>query len=159
MQDREKIYLTKEGKDKLQIELEDLEGPQRTEIAARLKSAIEMGDLSENADYHKAKEDQGFLEGKILEIKYTLDFAIIVEENGLGQDKVRVGSNVTVQEEDFPPETYYLVGSREADPTENKISHVSPIGKALIDKEIGDIVEVKTPGEGGEYSLKILDIQ
>ena len=65
MQDREEIYLTKEGKEKLQIELEDLEGPQRTEIAARLKSAIEMGDLSENADYHKAKEDQGFLEGKI----------------------------------------------------------------------------------------------
>ena len=157
MQDREKIYLTKEGKEKLQIELEDLEGPQRKEIAARLKSAIEMGDLSENADYHKAKEDQGFLEGKIMEIKYTLDFAIIVEENSLGQDKVRVGCNVTVQEEDFPPETYFLVGSREADPTENKISHVSPIGKALIDKEIGDIVEVKTPG--GEYSLKILDIQ
>ena len=159
MQDREKIYLTKEGKEKLQIELEDLEGPQRIEIAARLKSAIEMGDLSENADYHKAKEDQGFLEGKIMEIKYTLDFAIIVEENGLGQDKVSVGCNVTVQEEDFPPETYYLVGSREADPTENKISHVSPIGKALIDKEIGDIVEVKTPGVGGEYSLKILDIK
>lgn len=159
MQDREKIYLTKDGKDKLQIELEDLEGPQRKEIAARLKSAIEMGDLSENADYHKAKEDQSFLEGKILEIKYTLDFAIIVEENGLGQDRVRVGCNVTVQEEDFSPETYYLVGSREADPTENKISHVSPIGKALIDKEIGDIVEVKTPGAGGEYSLKILDIQ
>ena len=157
MQDREKIYLTKKGKENLQIELEDLEGPQRTEIAARLKSAIEMGDLSENADYHKAKEDQGFLEGKILDIKYTLDFALIVEENGHGQDIVRVGCNVTVQEEDFPPETYYLVGSREADPTENKISHVSPIGKALIDKEIGDIVEVKTPG--GEYSLKILDIQ
>ena len=132
MQDREKIYLTKEGKEKLQIELEDLEGPQRLEIAARLKSAIEMGDLSENADYHKAKDSHG-------------------------QDIVRVGCNVTVQEEDFPPETYYLVGSREADPTENKISHVSPIGKALLDKEIGDIVEVKTPG--GEYSLKILDIQ
>jgi len=157
MQDREKIYLTKEGKEKLQIELEDLEGPQRKEIAARLKSAIEMGDLSENADYHKAKEDQGFLEGKIMEIKYTLDFAIIVEENSLGQDKVRVGCNVTVQEEDFPPETYFLVGSREADPTENKISHVSPIGKALIDKEIGDVVDIITPG--GEYSLKILDIQ
>jgi len=157
MQDREKIYLTKEGKEKLLLELEDLEGPQRVEIAARLKSAIEMGDLSENADYHKAKEDQGFLEGKILEIKYTLDFAIIVEENGHGRDLVRVGCNVTVQEEDFPPETYYLVGSREADPTKNRISHVSPIGKALMDKEIGDIVEVKTPG--GEFTLKILDIQ
>lgn len=156
MQDREKIYLTKEGKKKLQIELEELEGPKRTEIAARLKSAIEMGDLSENADYHKAKEDQGFLEGKILEIKYILDYAIVVEENVKGQDKVRVGCNVTVQEDDFPPETYFLVGSKEADPTENKISHVSPIGKALLDKEVGEIVKIKTPG--GEYSLKILEI-
>jgi len=157
MQGREKIYLTKEGKEKLQVELEELEGPQRAEIAARLKSAIEMGDLSENADYHKAKEDQGFLEGKIMEIKYTLDFAIIVEENRKCQDKVRVGCNITVQEEDFPPEIYFLVGSNEADPTENKISHVSPIGKALLDKEVGEIVEIKTPG--GEYSLKILEIQ
>ena len=157
MQGREKIYLTKEGKENLQVELEELEGPQRTEIAARLKSAIEMGDLSENADYHKAKEDQGFLEGKIMEIKYTLDFAIIVEENRKCQDKVRVGCIITVQEEDFPPETYFLVGSNEADPTENKISHVSPIGKALLDKEVGEIVEIKTPG--GEYSLKILEIQ
>ena len=157
MQDREKIYLTKEGKEKLQTELAQLEGPERIEIAARLKSAIEMGDLSENADYHKAKEDQGFLEGKILEIKYTLDFAIVVEENDKGQDIVRVGCKVTVQEEDFPAETYYLVGSKEADPTENWISHVSPIGKALLDKEVGDIVEVKTPG--GDYSLKILEIQ
>ncbi|MCD6425827.1 MAG: transcription elongation factor GreA [Anaerolineales bacterium] len=157
MQGREKIYLTKEGKENLQVELEELEGPQRTEIASRLKSAIEMGDLSENADYHKAKEDQGFLEGKIMEIKYTLDFAIIVEENRKCQDKVRVGCIITVQEEDFPPETYFLVGSNEADPTENKISHVSPIGKALLDKEVGEIVEIKTPG--GEYSLKILEIQ
>ena len=157
MQDREKIYLTKEGKENLQAELVELEGPKRSEIAARLKSAIEMGDLSENADYHKAKEDQGFLEGKILEIKYTLDYAIVVEEKNKVQDVVSVGCKVTVQEEDFPAETYFLVGSNEADPTENKISHVSPIGKALIDKEVGALVEVKTPG--GEYSLKILDIQ
>jgi transcription elongation factor GreA len=157
MQDGEKIYLTKEGKENLQRELADLEGPKRQDIAARLKSAIEMGDLSENADYHKAKEDQGFLEGKIMEIKYTLDFAIIVEENSKEQDKVRVGCKVTVQEEDFPPETYYLVGGREADPTKNKISHLSPIGSALMDKEVGDIVEIKTPG--GKYSVKILHIQ
>lgn len=155
MLDKEKIYLTEEGKSNLQDELEDLEGRQRIEIAARLKSAIEMGDLSENADYHKAKEDQGFLEGKILEIKHTLDNAIIVEETN-GNEKVTVGCKVTVQEEDFPPETYFLVGSKEADPGANKISHVSPIGKALLDQQIGDTVNIKTPG--GEYSLKILDI-
>ena len=156
MQGEGKIYLTKEGKEKLLFELKELEGPRRDDIAARLKSAIEMGDLSENADYHKAKEDQGFLEGKILEIKYTLNYAIIVEENVNGQDTVNVGCKVTIQEEDFPPETYYLVGSKEADPTENKISHISPIGKALLDKQVGEIVQFKTPN--GEVSLKILSI-
>ena len=155
MQDNQKIYLTPEGKTKLQVELEDLEGPKRKEIAARLKSAIEMGDLSENADYHKAKEDQGFLEGKILEIKYALDHAIIVEESS-GSDKVTVGCRVTVQEEDYPSETYFLVGSQEADPGQNKISHVSPIGQALLDHHVGDEVQIKTPG--GEYTLKILEI-
>ncbi len=155
MQGDEKIYLTEAGKLDLQIELQELEGPRRKEIAARLKSAIEMGDLSENADYHKAKEDQGFLEGKILEIKHILDHAIIVEETN-GNDKVTVGCKVTVQEEDFPPETYYLVGSKEADPGTNKISHISPIGKALLDQRVGEVVQIKTPG--GEFSLKILDI-
>jgi transcription elongation factor GreA len=155
MQGEEKIYLTEAGKIQLQIELEELEGPRRSEIAARLKSAIEMGDLSENADYHKAKEDQGFLEGKILEIKHTLDHAIIIEETN-GNDKVTVGCRVTVQEEDFPPETYFLVGSKEADPGANKISHISPIGKALLDQQVGASVSIKTPG--GEYTLKILEI-
>ena len=156
MQDEEKIYLTEEGKHKLQVELEELEGPRRSEIAARLKSAIEMGDLSENADYKKAKEDQGFLEGKILEIKYTLDKAIILDESN-GNDKVRVGCKVTVQEEDFPPETYFLVGSHEADPGANKISHISPIGNALLDMQVGESVNIKTPG--GEFTLKILEIE
>lgn len=155
MQGEENIYLTKAGKQKLQIELEELEGPRRSEIAARLKSAIEMGDLSENADYHKAKEDQGFLEGKILEIKHALENAIILEESN-GNDKVTVGCTVTVQEEGFPPETYFLVGSQEADPGTNRISHVSPIGKALLGRQVGDLVKIKTPG--GEYSLKLLAI-
>jgi len=157
MPDREKIYLTEEGKEKLQAELAELEGPRRAEIAARLKSAIEMGDLSENADYHKAKEDQGFLEGKILEIQHTLHHAIIVSDHTNGRDKVAVGCRVTVQEDDFPPETYYLVGSKEADPADNKISHVSPLGSALLDHKVGDSIKVKTPG--GEYTLKITKIE
>jgi transcription elongation factor GreA len=157
MQGEEKIYLTQEGKEQLQLELMELEGPKRKDIAARLKSAIEMGDLSENADYHKAKEDQGFLEGKILEIQHTLNFAIVVDESAIDQGKVTVGCKVTVQEEDDPAETYYLVGSHEADPAQNKISHVSPIGKSLMDKRVGDLVTISTPG--GEFSLKILEIE
>ena len=157
MQGEEKIYLTQEGKEKMQLELKELEGPKRKDIAARLKSAIEMGDLSENADYHKAKEDQGFLEGKILEIQHTLNFAIVVNESAIDQGKVTVGCKVTVQEEDDPAETYFLVGSHEADPTQNKISHVSPIGKALMDKQVGDMVTINPPG--GEFTLKILEIE
>ncbi len=157
MQDQDKIYLTQEGKQELEAELAELEGPRRVEIAARLKSAIEMGDLSENADYHKAKEDQGFLEGKIMEIKHTLHHAIVISKNDNGKDKVTVGCKVTVQEDDFPPETYYLVGSKEADPTANKISNISPIGRALLDKQVGDSVDIKTPG--GEFNLKVLKIE
>jgi transcription elongation factor GreA len=157
MQDQEVIYLTREGKEKLRSELEELEGPRRKEIAARLKSAIEMGDLSENADYHKAKEDQGFLEGKILDIKHTLQYAVVVDENSENNGKVTVGCQVTVQEEDLPSETYHLVGSKEADPTQNKISHNSPIGKALMDKKVGDQVQISTPS--GDFSLRILEIK
>jgi transcription elongation factor GreA len=156
MQGEEKIYLTKEGKENLQQELEELEGPRRLDIAARLKSAIEMGDLSENADYQKAKEDQGFLEGKIMEVSHTLSQAIVIKDSHVDKGMVTVGCNVTIQEEDFPPETFYLVGSHEADPSENKISNVSPIGKALMEKQVGDTVTVNTPG--GTYEVKILDI-
>lgn len=157
MPEEEKYYLTEEGKEKLQKELEELEGPKRQEIARRLKSAIEMGDLSENADYINAKEDQGFIEGKIQEIKHILHNATVVEKSENGRDTVGVGSTVTIKEDGQPPETYYVVGSKEADPIENKISHASPIGKALMDKKEGDSVTVDTPG--GEIKLEILKVE
>lgn len=157
MTEEEKYYLTEEGKEKLQKQLEELEGPKREEIARRLKSAIEMGDLSENADYISAKEDQGFIEGKIQEIKHILHNATVVEKNENGSDVVGVGSTVTVQEDGRPPETYFVVGSKEADPIENKISHASPIGKALMDKKEGASVSVNTPG--GQLELKILKVE
>jgi transcription elongation factor GreA len=115
-----------------------------------------MGDLSENADYHKAKEDQGFLEGRIQELEYLLNNAVIIEENG-SKDVVALGSHVTIQEEDYPEETYHLVGSTEADPSRGMISHESPIGRALIDHKAGDTVEAETPG--GVIKLKILKIE
>jgi transcription elongation factor GreA len=149
------IYLTQEGEKKLQTELAELTGPRREELSKRLRSAIQMGDLSENADYHKAKEDQGFLEGRIQEIEAVLRSAIIIEKtNG---DVVAVGSHVTVQEEDFDPETYHLVGAREADPRNGKISNESPIGRALMDHKVGEVVEAETPG--GKLKFKILKIE
>src|SRR4030067_104966 len=119
----QEIYLTAEGAAKLKVELEELKGPKRDEMAKRLRAAIQMGDLSENADYHKAKEDQGFLEGRIMELEYLLQHATIVDEIGNGdREIVEVGARVTVIEEGYPPETYFLVGAQEADPRNGKIS-------------------------------------
>jgi transcription elongation factor GreA len=152
----EPMYLTAEGAEKLKVELAELKGPQRTALAARLRDAIQMGDLSENADYHKAKEDQAFLEGRILELEYTLSNAQIVDGTAR-KDIVSVGMRVTVQEDDFEPETFYIVGAKEADPRSGKISHESPFGRALMDHKVGDVVEAQTPG--GTTRLKILKIE
>lgn len=148
-------YLTPEGETRLRAELAELTGPRRQELANRLRSAIQMGDLSENADYHKAKEDQAFLEGRIQELEAILRMAVIIEKKH--SDVVTVGCHVTVQEEGFDPETYYLVGAKEADPPNGKISNESPIGKALMDHRVGDVVEAETPG--GRIKFKILKIE
>jgi transcription elongation factor GreA len=149
-------YLTAEGEAKLKIELEQLKGPHRDELSKRLRSAIQMGDLSENADYHKAKEDQGFLEGRIQEIEAILRNAVIIEKSA-NTDVVSIGDHVTIQEDDFPPETYQVVGAREADPRNGRISNESPIGSAIMDHKVGDIVAADTPG--GRMKFKILKIE
>ena len=148
-------YLTPEGEKKLRAELAELTGPRREDLAKRLRSAIQMGDLSENADYHKAKEDQAFLEGRIQELEAILRMATIVEKKQ--SDVVEVGARVTIQEEDFDPETFYLVGATEADPRNGKISNESPFGKALLEHKVGDEVEAETPS--GKVKLKILKIE
>jgi transcription elongation factor GreA len=151
------IYLTAEGAAKLEAELEELKGPQRLAISKRLRDAIQMGDLSENADYHKAKEDQGFLEGRIQELEFMFRNAIIIEKTSGPKDIVSIGAHVTVQEDGADPDTYQMVGAKEADPRTGKISHESPIGLALMDHHVGDVVEVITPG--GVIKLKILKIE
>jgi transcription elongation factor GreA len=148
-------YLTAEGEIKLKTELAELKGPRREELAQRLRSAIQMGDLSENADYHKAKEDQGFLEGRIQEIESILRTAVIIEKSQ--GDLVSVGSHVTVQEADFDPETFYVVGAKEANPRNGRISNESPIGSALMNHKVGDVVEAETPG--GKLRFKILKVE
>jgi transcription elongation factor GreA len=150
-------YLTAAGAEKLRAELAHLTSVERPALAQRLRSAIQMGDLSENADYHKAKEDQAFLEGRILELEFVLNNAIIVEATGQRREVADVGATVTVQEEDFEPETYLLVGAKEANPREGKISNESPIGRALIGRRAGERVTAQTPG--GEISLKILKVE
>jgi len=148
-------YLTPEGEAKLKAELVELTGPKREDLAKRLRSAIQMGDLSENADYHKAKEDQAFLEGRIQEIEAILRTATVVEKKQ--SDSVNVGSKVTIQEADYDPETFYMVGAKEADPRNSKISNESPFGAALMGHKVGEVVEAETPG--GKIKLKILKIE
>jgi len=151
----QKTYLTPEGEAKLKAELIELTGIRREELSQRLRSAIQMGDLSENADYHKAKEDQGFLEGRIQEIEAALRTAVIIEHSQ--SDFVTVGSHVTVQEEDFDPETFYVVGAKEADPRKGRISNESPIGAALMNHKVGDVVHAETPG--GKLKFTILKVE
>jgi len=148
-------YLTAEGEAKLQAELTDLTGPRREELAQRLRSAIQMGDLSENADYHKAKEDQAFLEGRIQELESILRSAVIIEKKK--GDVVDVGTTVTIQEGDIDPEAFYVVGAKEADPRNGRISNESPIGSALMGHKVGDVVEAQTPD--GKMKFKILKIE
>ena len=150
-------YLTKEGRKKIQEELIILRGEKRRDLAARLRSAIQMGDLSENADYIAAKEEQGFLEGRIQELEYLLKYAEIIDNDQNTNHEVHIGSTVTIQEGDYDPETYYIVGSKEADPRHGRISNESPIGTALIGAKVGDEVVVKTPV--GNIRLKILKIE
>jgi transcription elongation factor GreA len=153
----EPTYLTAEGAVRLKAELEELKGPARNELAQRLRSAIQMGDLSENADYHKAKEDQGFLEGRIQELEYIMRNAVIIDELPIHKDEVAVGSHVTIQERDDPSEIYHVVGSKEANPRKGRISNESPIGRALMGAKVGDTVSAETPN--GVIKFKILKIE
>jgi len=154
-------YLTIEGKKKLEEELAHLTTAGRQELAERLTFAIKQGDLSENADYHKAKEDQAFLEGRIKMIEATLRNLVIVEEaraETASSDAVHIGCRVTVTEDgSSAPETYLVVGPAEADPRQGKISHESPLGKALIGKRVGEKVKIQAPA--GEISFEIREIE
>jgi transcription elongation factor GreA len=152
-------FLTPEGAAKAKAELEELIKVQRPTMAARLRDAIKMGDLSENADYHSAKEDQAFMEGKIQELEALLRSATIITAGGDGDvDVVDMGRTVTVREKGgYTEETYMLVGAKEASPAEGKISHESPIGKALRGKRVGDRAVAETPT--GKIVFEILKIE
>ncbi|MEJ2549163.1 MAG: transcription elongation factor GreA [Anaerolineales bacterium] len=156
MESHQEYYLTPNGAAKLRAELDELRGPKRKDLAKRLRFAIQQGDLSENADYIAAKEEQAFLEGRIQELEIILHDAIIIEQN-TSKDTVEIGSTVRVVEDGREPETYRIVGVKETNPRQHMISYVSPIGEALIGKSVGDTATAETPG--GKIKLKILSIQ
>lgn len=142
----EPVYLTAEGKDELQKELDTLRDIRRPELAQKLKEAVAQGDLKENADYHDAKEQQAFIEGRIQYLENILRSAVLINNDGK-KDVVAIGSTVVIREDgEDDDEEYMIVGPAEADPRSGKISHESPIGKALIGRKKKDKVRVNTPG-------------
>lgn len=151
-------FLTKDGFQKLQEELDHLRTTKRLEVAARLHEAMEGGELIENAEYEAAKNEQAFVEGRIQELDVLLATAQIIEENGKGRkgDTIQVGSKVTIKEGNFEAETFAIVGAAEANPREGKISNESPIGRAILNHKLGDVVKVETPG--GTYNVKIMKV-
>ena len=150
-------YLTPEGAEELRRELDELINVKRIELARKLKAAVAEGDLKENADYHDAKEQQAFLEGRIQYLENILRSSKIIENTGK-TDEVRLGSVVTIVEEGVhEEEVYSIVGAAEANPREGKISHESPIGSALLGHRKGDKVRVKAPG--GEMVFKVKSIK
>jgi len=141
----------------LKEELNYLRNVRRREIANRLHDALEEGDLLENAELEDARNEQAFVEGKIIEIEEMLGSAVIIEENG-PHESVGLGSRVTITEGDGgAPETYHIVGSAEADPGAGMISNESPLGRALMGKSVGDVAEVNAPD--GMLKFKIIGIE
>jgi len=148
-------YLTKEGFERLQKELDYLRTTKRSEVAERLRDALEGGELIENAELEAAKNEQSFVEGRIKELEILLSNAHLIEENG-STESVQVGSRVKVHEDGYDPEEYVIVGAAEADPRLGRISNESPLGKALLNQKAGDKVKVEAPG--GAFEIEILSI-
>ncbi len=159
--DDDLTLVTKEGLKKLKEELEYLKTVRRQEVAQRLKEAISYGDLSENSEYEEAKNEQAFVEGRIIELEQKIKNAKIIGEKRADVrhgKEVDIGSTVTVanRTDNDDPETYTIVGSTEADPLDQKISNESPIGKALLSKKKGDLVEIASPS--GQIRYEILNV-
>jgi len=155
MKQKREFLLTSEGFLELETELNKLKSEDRPRIIEAIKEARAQGDLSENADYDAAREEQAKIEARIQELEYMLEHAKIIEK--VSGDKVMVGTTVTVQYvDDDEEEEYSIVGSMEADPFENKISNESPIGKAIMDRRVGDVISVESPN--GSYDIKIVKI-
>ena len=152
---QEEIYVTKQGLEEMKAELEDLKTNKRPAVIEALKEARALGDLSENAEYDAARNEQAETENRIKTLETMIEKAVIIEKNST--DEVSIGSTVEIEYvEDGEIDTFHIVGSQEADPFENKISNSSPIAKAVIGLKVGDIGKVESPN--GEYDVKILKI-
>lgn len=152
------VYITQEGLKELKDKLDYLLSVKRKEVAEKIKIAREFGDLSENAEYDAAKEEQSFVESEIKEIEDKILHAVIIDDGEISVHEVSIGNTVKVLDVEFDEELEYrIVGTTEANAAENRISNESPLGKALMGKKKGDVVNVPTPN-GGSVEYKIIDI-
>ncbi|SMO62436.1 transcription elongation factor GreA [Melghirimyces algeriensis] len=157
MTQKKEVLLTEEGLQKIKEELDTFKTKRRQEVANRLKEAIAQGDLSENAEYDAAKEEQAFVESRIVTLENMIRNAKIIDQDSQNKNFVSVGAKVTIQEiPDGEEETYTIVGSAESDPLSGKISNESPIGAELIGKKEGEIIKVPAPS--GTIEFKIVSI-
>ncbi len=148
------VLLTPAGLKKLEDELENLKSVKRREVAERIKLAISYGDISENSEYEDAKNEQAFVEGRIITLEKMLRHARVIHEEEVDTRVVSIGSTVKVHDVEFKEDIeYIIVGSAESDPMENKISNESPVGKALLGKKVGAKVEVQVPSGKIEYEV------
>ncbi|HBI27163.1 MAG TPA: transcription elongation factor GreA [Peptococcaceae bacterium] len=151
------VLLTGDGVKRLEDELHFLKSVKRREVADRIRTAIDFGDISENSEYEEAKNEQAFVEGRIIKIEKMLRYARIIDTSELTPDTVGIGSTVLLKDQDTGDDIEYtIVGSAEADPAECKISNKSPVGKAILGKKVGSTVEIKVPA--GTLKYCILDI-
>jgi len=150
--EEKRTFITKEGLESLKKELDYLKTIKRREVAERIQEAKELGDLSENAEYTEAKDEQAFMEGKIQELSSVLKNVTIIRK--AKTDKVTVGSTVTIMSGDNKSFSYTIVGANEANPSQGRISNESPLGRAFLDHKVGEIVKVPTPRGDMEYSIE-----
>ena len=150
-------YLTPEGRDQLQEELDELRMVRRPDVAARIHQATEGGGTVDNAEYEEVKNEQAFVEGRIRDLEEILTNAVVAERSPDSEDQVQFGSAVTVKAQDGRNRHYQLVGSAEARPLEGKISNESPVGRKLLGRRVGDVVDVETPS--GVQTLTIVAIE
>ena len=156
MGNKNTVYLTQEGLDDLKKELDELINIKRPENIQAIKEARSLGDLSENAEYDAARNEQAQIEGRIKQIEKMLEHVSIITE--VNTDKVSIGNTVSIKYvDDDEEDEYKIVGSQEADPFESKISNESPIAQALFDHKVGDVVTVESPN--GSYEIEIVDIK
>ncbi len=154
MPDKE-VLLTGDGIKRLEDELHLLKSVKRREIAERIRTAIDFGDISENAEYEEAKNEQAFIEGRIIQLEKMLRYARIIDASDVPQDTVGVGTTVVLKDQDTGDDIEYtIVGSAEADPSENKISNRSPVGSTILGKKVGSVVEVKVPAGTLKYCIQ-----